>query len=152
MCLHSCTVRGCTVFRNELFCVVDNPEYEKQVGTAGQRNINSLGLLMKNFSAMPLTHQAVYSYLHNLDVEPRRYVCVLFDFSFYYSFFLLRGRAVSVISQLHSEEESREIQRQAEKLRGTAVWEDYWKTEGVKHQVYIYSIYVLCAPASAPAV
>ena len=76
MCLHSCTVRGCTVFRNELFCVVDNPEYEKQVGTAGQRNINSLGLLMKNFSAMPLTHQAVYSYLHNLDVEPRRYVYV----------------------------------------------------------------------------
>ena len=73
-CACRCTVRGCSVYRNEFFCVVDNPEYEKQAGTAGQRNQNSLGPLLKNFAAIPGKHQAIYSYMCNQDMRPRKYV------------------------------------------------------------------------------
>ena len=131
-----CTVRGCTVYRNEYFCVVDNPEYEKQAGTAGQRNQNSLKTLFKNFTAFPGKDQAIYSYLRNLDMKPRRYAMFLSTYLF------LSCLLTCSSFFFYSEAEATGMFRMAEELRGKKEWDLYWKSHGAKHQVVHICIHV----------
>lgn len=113
------------MFRNELFRVLDNPEKEKQGFSTGQRNPNSLGPVLKNFTAASTSSSSLYVYLANRSVQV---CCVLISLC-------AHSWLTPVCDQARDEKTSQEHFKKAQGLVGTREWEKFAYDTGFKGQM-----------------